>query len=193
MGNEAEQRQQDEGSEAVSPGLLSRLLQSRLLRFAGEVALVLLVVGAVQGWRGRDLVADGTPAPDLALRDLQGNLHRLSDYRGRPVMLHFWATWCGVCRQEFGALNAVEAARGDALLLAVAEDGDDASALRSFVDERGLTYPVLRGKDSVSRQWGITVFPTSFYIDRQGRIVTHQMGMTTRWSMRFWLWWAGRG
>ena len=73
MGNEAEQRQQDEGSEAVSPGLLSRLLQSRLLRFAGEVALVLLVVGAVQGWRGRDLVADGTPAPDLALRDLQGN------------------------------------------------------------------------------------------------------------------------
>ena len=193
MANEAEQRQQDEGSEAVSPGLLSRLLQSRLLRFAGEVALVLLVVGAVQGWRGRDLVADGTPAPDLALRDLQGNLHRLSDYRGRPVMLHFWATWCGVCRQEFGALNAVEAARGDALLLAVAEDGDDGAALRSFVKERGLTYPVLRGSDSVSRQWGITVFPTSFYIDRQGRIVTHQMGMTTRWSMRFWLWWAGRG
>ena len=193
MANEAEQRQQDEGSEAVSPGLLSRLLQSRLLRFAGEVALVLLVVGAVQGWRGRDLVADGTPAPDLALRDLQGNLHRLSDYRGRPVMLHFWATWCGVCRQEFGALNAVEAARGDALLLAVAEDGDDGAALRSFVKERGLTYPVLRGSDSVSRQWGITVFPTSFYIDRQGRIVTHQMGMTTRWSMQFWLWWAGRG
>ena len=193
MGNEAEQRQQDEVSEAVSPALLSRLRQSRLLRFAGEVALVLLVVGAVQGWRGRDLVADGTPAPDLALRDLQGNLHRLSDYRGRPVMLHFWATWCGVCRQEFGALNAVEAARGDALLLAVAEDGDDGAALRSFVKERGLTYPVLRGSDSVSRQWGITVFPTSFYLDRQGRIVTHQMGMTTRWSMQFWLWWAGRG
>ena len=193
MGNEAEQRQQDEVSEAVSPALLSRLRQSRLLRFAGEVALVLLVVGAVQGWRGRDLVADGTPAPDLALRDLQGNLHRLSDYRGRPVMLHFWATWCGVCRQEFGALNAVEAARGDALLLAVAEDGDDGAALRSFVKERGLTYPVLRGSDSVSREWGITVFPTSFYLDREGRIVTHQMGMTTRWSMRFWLWWAGRG
>ena len=183
MGNEAEQRQQDEVSEAVSPALLSRLRQSRLLRFAG----------AVQGWRGRDLVADGTPAPDLALRDLQGNLHRLSDYRGRPVMLHFWATWCGVCRQEFGALNAVEAARGDALLLAVAEDGDDGAALRSFVKERGLTYPVLRGSDSVSRQWGITVFPTTFYLDREGRIVTHQMGMTTRWSMQFWLWWAGRG
>ena len=193
MGDEADQQRSGEGSEAVSPGLLSRLLQSRLLRFAGEVALVLLVVGAVQGWRGRDLVADGTPAPDLALRDLQGNLHRLSDYRGRPVMLHFWATWCGVCRQEFGALNALEADRGDAVLLAVADDGDDGAALRAFVKERGLTYPVLRGSDSVSRQWGITVFPTSFYLDRQGRIVTHQMGMTTRWSMRFWLWWAGRG
>jgi peroxiredoxin len=192
MGNEAEQRQQDEGSEAVSPGLLSRLRQSRLLRFAGEVALVLLVVGAVQGWRGRDLVADGTAAPDLALRDLQGNLHRLSDYRGRPVMLHFWATWCGVCRQEFGALNALDGDSGDAVLLAVAEDGDDAAALRRFVDERGLTYPVLRGSDEVARQWGITVFPTTFYLDRQGRIVTHQMGMTTRWSMRFWRWWAGR-
>lgn len=174
-------------------GVVARLRASRLLRFAGEIALVLMVVGGVQAWRGRDLAADGTPAPDLALRDLQGNLHRLSDYRGRPVMLHFWATWCGVCRQEFGALNTLEAERGEAVLLAVAEDGDDAAALRAFVKERGLTYPVLRGSDSVSRQWGITVFPTSFYLDRDGRIVTHQMGMTTRWSMRFWLWWAGRG
>ena len=193
MGNEEDQQQSGEGGEASARGLLSRLRQSRLLRFAGEVALVLLVVGGVQAWRGRDLAADGTPAPDLALRDLQGNLHRLSDYRGRPVMLHFWATWCGVCRQEFGALNTVEAERGDAVLLAVAEDGDDAAALRAFVKERGLTYPVLRGSDSVSRQWGISVFPTTFYLDREGRIVTHQMGMTTRWSMRFWLWWAGRG
>jgi cytochrome c biogenesis protein CcmG/thiol:disulfide interchange protein DsbE len=122
-----------------------------------------------------------------------GGAFTLAQFKGDVVLLNVWATWCGVCRQEFGALNAVEAARGDALLLAVAEDGNDGAALRSFVKERGLTYPVLRGSDSVSRQWGISVFPTTFYLDRQGRIVTHQMGMTTRWSMQFWLWWAGRG
>jgi peroxiredoxin len=172
--------------------LLAKVRGSRLLRFAGEVALVLLVVAAVQAWRGRELLEAGRPAPELALRDIDGRLHRLSDYRGRPVLLHFWATWCGVCRQEFGALNAVEAERGDAVLLAVAEDGEDAAALGAFVKERGLTYPVLRGRGEVARQWGVSVFPTSFYIDRQGRIATHQMGMTTRWSMRFWLWSAGR-
>lgn len=193
MRDEAKKRQGGAGGEAVARGLLSRLRPSRLLRFAGEVALVLMVVGAVQGWRGRTLVEDGTPAPDLALRDLDGTLHRLSDYRGRPVMLHFWATWCGVCRREFGALNAVEAARGDGVLLGVVEDGDDAAALRAFVKDRGLTYPVLRGNSEMSRQWGISVFPTTFYLNSEGRIVTHQMGMTTRWSMRFWLWWAGRG
>jgi peroxiredoxin len=192
MGNAADQRQKVDGGEALAPSLLSRLRQSRLLRFAGEVALVLAVVAAVQAWRGRDLLEAGRPAPELALRDLDGRLHRLSDYRGRPVMLHFWATWCGVCRQEFGALNALNADSGDAVLLAVAEDGDDGAALRTFVKERGLGYPVLRGSDEVARQWGVTVFPTSFYIDRQGRIATHQMGMTTRWSMRFWRWWAGR-
>ena len=186
----------EKGNEAVAPVLqpsrLARLGANRWLRFAGELALVLLLVAGVQSWRGRDLMADGTPAPDLVLQDLDGRTHRLSDYRGRPVLLHFWATWCGVCRQEFGALNAVQADRGDGVLLAVAEDGDAVEPLRRFVSERGLSYPVLRGSDELSRQWGITVFPTSFYIDPEGRIVTHQMGMTTRWSMRFWLWWAGR-
>ena len=192
MGDAPAEKESEAVERVAQPSRRARLRANRWLRFAGELALVLLVVAGVQAWRGRDLMAEGTLAPDLILRDLEGKTHRLSDYRGRPVLLHFWATWCGVCRQEFGALNAVQADRGDGVLLAVAEDGDAVEPLRRFVTERGLSYPVLRGSDELSRQWGITVFPTSFYIDREGRIVTHQMGMTTRWSMRFWLWWAGR-
>ena len=165
----------------------------RWWRFLAEVAVALLLVAGVQAWRGRDLLPSGSPAPDLVLRDLDGRLHHLSDFRGHPVMLHFWATWCGVCRQEFGALASVDAERGNGLLIAAADDSDDLAALRTFAAERRLTYPIFRVEGGSAAPWGVKVFPTSFYLDREGRIVTHQMGMTTRWSMRFWLWWAGRG
>lgn len=177
---------------AAPPSTPDAPSRRRWLRFAAELLVVLLIVAGVQAWRGRDLLASGQPAPDFALRDLDGRVHRLSDLRGQPVMLHFWATWCGVCRQEFGALASLDAARGDGILLAVAADGEDAAALRQFAAERGLRYTILRGDDALTRAWGVSVFPTSFYLDRSGRIVTHQMGMTTRWSMRFWLWWAGQ-
>ena len=93
-----------------------------------------------------------------------------------------------------GAASAGRSAeRGNGLLIAAADDSDDLAALRTFAAERRLTYPIFRVEGGSAAPWGVKVFPASFYLDREGRIVTHQMGMTTRWSMRFWLWWAGRG
>ncbi len=179
-------------SAGTSPSPGRRTWARSAARLALELALVLLVVAGVQAWRASGLVERGELAPPLVLADLDGQVVDLHDLRGRPVLVHFWATWCGVCRREFGSLRSVERRRGDAVLLTVVEDGDDADHVRAFAAERGLTYPILLGTPDAIARWRIGVFPTNYYIDRDGKIVGRQTGFATGWGMRFRLWLAGR-
>lgn len=157
-----------------------------------DIALVLVVLFGVQWWRGRELVDVGAEPPPLALATLDGDRVDLEALAGRPVMIHFWATWCSVCRREFGAMNAVAAsAPPDAVVLSVVEDSDDLDYLAGFVAERGIAYPVLLAAPETIGAWRISVFPTTYYIDANGLVSGRQTGMATRWGMRARLWLAG--
>ena len=117
----------------------------------------------------------GQPAPDFALHSLDGQVVRLSDFRGRPVLVNFWATWCGPCRAEMPDLQAVYAEQKDSLvILAVNVEGmapDLARGLaRDFRDELGLTFPILLDSPNgdVFHQYKLKGLPDSFFIDREG-------------------------
>jgi thiol-disulfide isomerase/thioredoxin len=129
----------------------------------------------------------GQPAPDFALRSLDGKVIRLSDLRGRPVLINFWATWCGPCRAEMPDLQAVYAERkDDFVVLAVNSEGtgaDNARQLASdFRDELGLTFPiVLDTPDTeVLHQYKLKGLPDSFFIDRNGIIREMSIGPMNR-------------
>jgi peroxiredoxin len=158
----------------------------RILRLAMQVLLALSVFLVVSEWQTRRLLPRGdTPAPDFELATLDGQRVRLSDYRGKTVLLHFWTTWCGVCRHEVGALNALaESLDEDEVLLTVAGDGEDAEAVRRFVAERGVNYPVLLGGEDVVDAYRITMFPTNYFVNPEGRIAASTVGMSTRWMLR---------
>ncbi|MBN1640786.1 MAG: redoxin domain-containing protein [Anaerolineae bacterium] len=115
---------------------------------------------------------EGYPAPDFALHTTDGALVRLSDLRGKVVVVNFWATWCPPCRTEMPALQEVYLAhqeRGLEVLAVNMQEGDPQA--EAFVLANGLTFPVLTDPGgAVSARYRIASLPTTLFIDRQGLI-----------------------
>lgn len=116
----------------------------------------------------------GFQAPDLALADANGNMIRLADLRGQPVVINLWASWCQPCRMEMPALQRVYSEyqpQGLVLLGINATSQDDLAAARAFVEELGLTFPILYdSQGTVARLYALNALPTTFFIDRAGVI-----------------------
>jgi peroxiredoxin len=118
-------------------------------------------------------------APDFSLLDPDGNLRRLSDFRGRVVLLSFWATWCPPCRSEMPALEALyQAYKHQGLeVLAVASDVQGIEVVQPFVAQHHLTFLTLLDITThVTRVYGVTSLPTTYVLDREGRLVTVEIG-----------------
>lgn len=148
---------------------------------------VLLAVGvvAVKWWNARDLLpANGVEIQPFLMRDMDGTGKSITDFRGKTVLLHFWAPWCGVCKMEVGRLNALNADLPDgAALVAVALDStaDDVAA---FIKTHDVEYPVYLADDRVGKQLQIRQFPTTYALNRQGRIVARDAGWSPTWNFR---------
>jgi len=158
---------------------------ARARRWALEIALFVGLYFGLTAFQGRNLLASQTHAPSFELRTLNGERVSLASLRGKRVALHFWATWCGVCAREHGALNAVAKglAPGEALYAIVA-DSADPEKVRRYVAEEHIEYPVLLGTSDVLEAFHVTSFPTMYYVDREGKIGGHTVGMATRFSIR---------
>lgn len=112
------------------------------------------------------------PAPDFVLTRFDtGKEVALSDLRGRPVILNFWATWCGPCRAEMPALQAAYERYGEDLLVVGVDQGEEEAVVGPFLDEFGIGFPILMDGDmAVGREYRILGLPTTFFIDSQGII-----------------------
>lgn len=158
--------------------------RSRTTGWVAQAALLVLVVIAVSTWQTRKHLSGGSPAPAFALRKLDGGEVRLADLHGKRVLVHFWATWCGVCKLEPGALNAVHDDLGpDEVLLSVVANSEDLEEIRRFVKEHEIRYPVLLADDAVLRAYRVGAFPTNYFIARDGTISASSVGLTTRFAL----------
>jgi len=150
------------------------------VRWGVDLALLALVFAAVTAWQTRRLPGGGVPAADFTLGTLSGESVRLEELRGKPVVLAFWAPWCGVCKLESSNLSQLRSLAGDsAHVVSVAVAYDDVEAVRRFVSEHGVDYPVLLGDDALQRGWRVNSFPTVFFLSPEGRVERAVVGYTT--------------
>ena len=126
---------------------------------------------------------NGSVAPDFELKSLEGKQVRLSDYRGKAVLLNFWATWCAPCKIEmpwFVDLQKQYASQG-LQVIGVAMDESGEETIAKFAQQMGVNYPVLIGKEAVGDAYGgVEFLPTTFIIDRQGKVVDRVFGLAGR-------------
>lgn len=124
--------------------------------------------------------ARGEPVDEM-LERLYGGKLVLSEYRGRPVLIDFWATWCAPCVGQVPVLNAFHEKYGKRMpLLAIATDHQGAQVVEPFVEEYAVRYPVLLGDNDLARSWGLVGYPTMFVLDPEGRIVEQHSGPVSR-------------
>ena len=124
--------------------------------------------------------AVGHPAPDFTLTTVTGETFRLSDLRGTPVVLNFWATWCPPCRAELPELEAARGRLSGKVAIIGVDQAEAAVRVQAFTETMGLTFtvPLDTGADA-SRLYAVRSLPTTFFIDRTGVIRQIQLGAMT--------------
>lgn len=126
---------------------------------------------------------DKQAAYDFSMKDQNGNVHKLSDYKGKVVMVNFWATWCGYCKEELPVIQErfleYGENNGDVIILSIVQPGGQEKSqddIKSFIDEQGVTYPVLFDDGKAFQKYSVSSLPTTFMIDRDGNIFGYLSG-----------------
>jgi cytochrome c biogenesis protein CcmG/thiol:disulfide interchange protein DsbE len=173
---------------AMRRGLDLRRLRRRHLIAAATMPIILLaLLGVLLLNRGTAVspTAIGNPAPDVVLADLDGNPIRLADLRGRPVVVNFWASWCGPCVEEFPLLRrAAERYAADGLVVIGIVVRDRSEAARDFMMRNGATWAAAMDPgERVALAYGILGPPETYFVERDGTIAARQIGQLSAASL----------
>ena len=125
--------------------------------------------------------AQGSEVPDFTVYDLEGNSHKLSDFRGKPVLLNFWASWCGPCQMEMPDFQKFYESHGDKVHFVIVNltDGqqETVETASAFIEEKGYTFPVYYDTDmDAAAKYGVSAVPVSYFIDAEGYFVAWAQG-----------------
>ena len=130
--------------------------------------------------------SDQKPAPDFSLQDINGKTVKLSDFKGKTIVLNFWATWCGPCKHEIPDFIDLQGQYGKdgVQFIGVAIDQEGLAAIKPYAEQAKMNYPVLVGNDAVFAQFGgSNAIPVTLLIDKQGVIRKSYVGAKPRQAL----------
>src|SRR5262249_19891434 len=136
------------------------------------LAAALLLSGQAFAAGGKMKPWNSGPTPPLALRDLAGKEHRLADYKGKVVVLNFWATWCDPCRAEMPAMQRLQdKLAGRPFVVPAVAYGEGPPRIKAFLKETPVRFTVLLDRDtSAATAWKVKVLPTTLVIDPEQKV-----------------------
>lgn len=149
--------------------------------------LISAVFFAVHTWQTRNLPVD-EPAPETILALLDGSGIHPAVISGEAGIVYFFAPWCFYCRTSIDNLDELVAEGKVAWATVVALDYQDTAEVQEFIDDTGVTLPVLMGNPATAFDWSVRAFPTYYVIDTDGRITSRAVGYSTKAGMRFRHW-----
>ena len=138
------------------------------------------IIKAARTWRSSFDGWYGKRAPDFTLTDITGKEHKLSDYKGKNILIVFWATWCGPCKMEIPYLVELRntVSEGELAMLAISNENPD--LVKSFVKQAKLNYTILLDRGGLPAPYNaIRAIPSSFFIDRRGNIKLATTGLVS--------------
>lgn len=144
-----------------------------------RLLIAVFALGLLFGCTEKTEKAGSTTAPNFTLQDMNGNSVSLSDYRGKVVLLEFWATWCPPCRAAIPGLETLYKKYKDKGLVILAVSMDNSSDwefVKSFIKDYRMTYPVLKGTEEVSALFHVRAIPLLLVLDKKGSIVKQHVG-----------------
>jgi len=160
----------------------------RYLIWGAELLIFVLVYVGVRAWLQRDMVEG--PAPAIEVVSVEGQPISLEDYRGKPLLIHFWASWCGICGLEQGTITDLQE---DWQVLTIAMQSGNASDIRKHMQEESLDWVVIADPDGgIARRYGVRGVPANFILDAEGNVRFRESGFTTGLGLKARLWTAGR-
>ena len=158
-----------------------------LMRNITQVLIVLVVFLAIRTYLTQGSIKSG-PAPVFAGQLLDGSMFQLEDFRGKPALIHFWATWCKICALNDGAIDDLAE---DLQVITVAMESGGKKEVAEELTQRGLSFPVyVDGLGKLANKYQVKGVPTNYIIDAQGNIRYVEVGYTSGWGLRIRMWLA---
>nr|CAA6809870.1 MAG: Protein disulfide oxidoreductase [uncultured Thiotrichaceae bacterium] len=161
----------------------------RWLVWLFELLIIVAIVFSIRHYQQRTLVSGLAPAFDEVT--LQGEQISLDNYAGKPVMVHFWASWCGTCEFEQDSISALDK---EWPVVTVAYSSGEAEEVRRYMERKGIESwtTIVDNGGELAQEYGVIAVPTSYVLDKAGEIRFHEVGLSSGWGLRLRMWFTDK-
>lgn len=160
----------------------------RWVRWLVELSIFIIIIVGIRAWQHRGMV-DGV-APDFKRVALNGGQVNLADYQGKPLLLHFWASWCPMCEMEQGSITELS---NENQVVTIAFQSGDGEEVQQYMERKGITdWVTVNDEDGkLAAAYGVHGVPTTYILDADGNIRFSEVGLTSEWGLYMRLWLTG--